>query len=93
VTRETGMLLSGIKAINSDKTALYTCILALLTVLTSKWRGLWNYWVGNMDIKDWRLLKYDEVTLPEYLSVLQRSIKLSSSGSSSTSRRTQTVWS
>jgi tRNA(Phe) wybutosine-synthesizing methylase Tyw3 len=33
VTRETGMRLSGIKAINSDRTAL--AILALLTVMIS----------------------------------------------------------
>jgi hypothetical protein len=64
-------------------------ILALLTVMISILGRLWNYWMGNMDTKDWRLLKYDAVSLPEYLPVPQRNIKLSSSGSSSTIRRTQ----
>jgi hypothetical protein len=50
VARETFILLSGIKTINSDITALD--ILALLTVVNSKSGRFRNYWMGNMDIKD-----------------------------------------
>jgi hypothetical protein len=54
----------------------------LLTVVTSKSERLWNYWMGNMCIEDWRLLEHDAVPVPEYFRTLEMSIVLSSSVSS-----------
>lgn len=56
---------------------------AVLTVVASKSERLCNYWMCSMCIKDWRLMEYEAMPLPEDFPASQTSIVLSSSRSSS----------